>query len=68
MTAQTDISEHTSNRNAGIVVLEGRGTLTLEGKEIQLEPGVFIFMPAHAAHALKAQENLAFLLTFSETR
>jgi len=62
----TEISEHTSTRNATINVLEGRGVLTLEGQDIALEAGVFVFMPANAPHALKAEENLAFLLTLSE--
>ncbi|MCD8486934.1 cupin domain-containing protein [Geitlerinema calcuttense] len=66
LAAGTDITEHTSTRNAVVYVLEGQGTLTLEGKEIPLEPGVFIFMPANAPHALKAEANLAFLLTLSE--
>ena len=62
----TDIAEHTSTRNAGVTVIEGRGILTLEGQDITLEPGVFVFMPANAPHALKAAENLAFLLTLSD--
>lgn len=66
LAATTDISEHTSTRNATVNVLEGRGVLTLLGEDITLEPGVFVFMPAHAPHALKAEENLAFLLTLSE--
>jgi quercetin dioxygenase-like cupin family protein len=66
LTSDTEISEHTSTRNATVNVLEGRGILTLEGKQIVLEPGIFIFMPANAPHALKAEENLAFLLTLSE--
>lgn len=66
LAANTDISEHTSTRNATVQVLEGRGILTLEGKDISLEPGVFIFMPAHAPHAVKSEENLAFLLTLSD--
>lgn len=61
----TDIEEHTSTRNAAITVVEGRGTLTLEGEPIALEPGVFVFMPANAPHALYAAENLAFVLTLS---
>ncbi|ARV62845.1 cupin [Nostocales cyanobacterium HT-58-2] len=65
LAAGTDISEHTSTRNATINVVEGRGMLTLEGKDIPLEAGVFVFMPANAPHALKAEENLAFLLTLS---
>ena len=60
------IEEHTSPRNAAINVIQGKGILTLEGEEIQLEPGVFVFMKAHAPHALQALENLAFILTHSE--
>lgn len=67
LAAGTDISEHTSTRNAVVQVLEGEGILTLEGKDIQLQPGVFIVMPAHAPHALQATTNLAFLLTLSAT-
>ncbi len=62
----TDISEHTSPNNALITVIDGKGILTLEGQDIKLESGVFVFMPANAPHALKAEENLAFLLTLSE--
>ncbi|MCW6052461.1 cupin domain-containing protein [Lyngbya sp. CCAP 1446/10] len=68
LAAGSDISEHHSARNATINVVAGKGILTLEGKDIVLEPGVFVFMPARAPHALKAEENLAFVLTFSETK
>lgn len=64
--AATEISEHSSARNATVNVIEGKGIITLEGKDIVLEPGVFIFMPARAPHALKAESNLAFILTLSE--
>lgn len=67
MAAGTNISEHASTRNAVINVIEGRGILILEGEEIQLEPGIFVFMRANAPHALRAEQNLAFLLTLSET-
>lgn len=66
LAAGTDIAEHTSTRNAVVQVIEGQGTLTLEGQDINLEPGVFVFMPANAPHALKADTNLAFLLTLSD--
>ncbi|MBW4574749.1 MAG: cupin domain-containing protein [Aphanothece sp. CMT-3BRIN-NPC111] len=68
LAAGTDISEHTSARNATVHVIEGSGLLTLAGQEIPLEPGVFVFMPAHAPHAVKAKDNLAFLLTLSDNR
>lgn len=66
LAAATDIAEHTSTRNAVVHVIEGQGALTLEGQDITLEPGVFVYMPANAPHALKADTNLAFLLTLSD--
>lgn len=66
LAAGTEISEHTSTRNAVINVIEGQGILTLEGEEIHLKPGIFVFMRANAPHALKAEQSLAFLLTLSE--
>jgi len=66
LAAGRDIAEHTSSRNAVVQVIEGQGTLTLEGQDIPLEPGVFVLMPANAPHALKATDNLAFLLTLSD--
>ena len=61
-----DIAEHASPRNATVNVIEGQGLLMLEGNEIVLELGVFVFIPATARHAVKAVTNLAFLLTLSE--
>ncbi len=66
LAANTEVSEHTSIRNDTVSVLEGRGFLTLSGEEIELEPGVFIFLLANAPHALQAESNLSFLLTLSE--
>lgn len=65
LAANTEISEHTSTRNATVQVVDGTGWLTLEGEKIALEPGVFIFMEANAPHALAATTNLAFVLTLS---
>lgn len=62
----TEISEHTATRNATVNVLEGQGVLTLENRPIDIEPGIFVVMPAHAPHALMAKTDLAFLLTLSE--
>ena len=66
LAAGTEIAQHTSTRNAFISVVEGSGNLNLEGKDIALTPGVFVFMPANAPHAVQAQENLAFVLALSE--
>ncbi|MEM8677256.1 MAG: cupin domain-containing protein [Cyanobacteria bacterium P01_G01_bin.67] len=66
LAAGTDIDQHTSTRNAVVTVVEGKGNLNLEGKDIALVPGVFVFMPANAPHAVQAQDNLTFTLTLSE--
>ena len=65
LAADTEISEHTSTRNATIQAIEGSGSLVLNGKPILLAPGVFTFIPANAPHALQATSNLAFLLTLT---
>jgi|TARA_B100001971_G_C18230850_1_gene563804 nitric oxide dioxygenase len=61
----TDIDTHTSTKNGGVQVLKGKGTFRLFDKEIEIKPGVFIFMPANAPHSLKAEEDLAILLTLT---
>ncbi|WP_019508715.1 globin domain-containing protein [Pleurocapsa sp. PCC 7319] len=66
LAAGTEIDEHTSTRNAVVTVVEGTGNLNLEGQDIALSPGVFVFMPANAPHAVQAQQNLAFVLALSE--
>ncbi len=66
LSAGTDIDEHTSTRDGAVQVLKGKGTFTLFDKEIEMKPGVFIFMPADAPHKLKADEDLAILLLLTE--
>ena len=61
----TDISEHTSTREASVTVLKGKGIFVLNGKRIKMKPGVFIFMPSNAPHSLRAEENLAILLSLA---
>ncbi len=61
----TDMSEHTSTREAAVTVLKGKGTFILRRKKIRMKPGVFIFMPKNAPHSLSADEDLAILLSLS---
>ena len=58
----TDIDEHTSTKDGVVQVLKGKGIFKLFDKEIEMKPGVFIFMPKDAPHSLKADEDLAILL------
>ncbi|MDD5730977.1 MAG: cupin domain-containing protein [Candidatus Omnitrophica bacterium] len=59
----SDISEHTSTREAAVTVLKGEGVFILNGKKIKMKPGVFIFMPKNSPHSLSASSNLAILLS-----
>lgn len=63
LTSGTKIPEHTAPRCVSLTVIEGRGILTLEGREITLQPGVFVYMPTNTSHSLCALENLALLHT-----
>jgi nitric oxide dioxygenase len=67
LTAGTTLEEHTSPKNATVMVIEGEGKLTLNGEEITLTQGVVVYMPTHAPHALTATNNLAFWLILSES-
>lgn len=60
------IAEHAAPHNATVNTIEGQGVLTLEGKDLILKAGVFVFIPATALHSVKAVTNFTFLLTFSE--
>ena len=61
----SDISEHTSTREASVTVLKGTGIFILNGKKIKMKPGTFIFMPKNAPHSLSADTDLAILLSLS---
>jgi len=61
----SEISKHTSTREAAVTVLKGEGIFVLDGKKIKMKPGVFIFMPKNAPHSLNAKEDLAILLSLS---
>lgn len=62
----TEIDTHTSTKNGCVQILKGQGQFILNGQKISLAPGIFIYMPANAPHALKASEDLAFLLYLSQ--
>jgi len=66
MAKGTEMSEHTSMKHGTVHVLEGKGIFNLEGEDIEMLPGVIIYMKKNAIHSLKAEENTAFLLTLTD--
>ena len=56
------IDTHTSTKAGVLQVLKGKGTFRLFDQDIEMKPGMFIFMPSDAPHSLSAEEDLAILL------
>jgi mannose-6-phosphate isomerase-like protein (cupin superfamily) len=50
------------------VVLEGRGTLEIEGNRVELVEGSAVFVPAGAEHQFVGYEQLAVLVIFEKER
>jgi mannose-6-phosphate isomerase-like protein (cupin superfamily) len=46
------------------VVLEGRGTLEVEGEQVPLDEGDAVFVPAGAEHRFTGYEGLSLLVLF----
>src|SRR5437868_14326170 len=49
------------------VVLEGRGTLEVEGEPIEMHEGQATFVPAGAEHRFVGYEQLSVLVIFEKT-
>ena len=50
------------------VVLEGSGTLEVEGVPVELRAGHAVFVPAGAEHRFSGYEQLSVLVVFERTR
>lgn len=48
------------------LVLEGRGTLEIEGESVDLREGQAVFVPAGAEHRFVGYENLSVLVVFAQ--
>jgi nitric oxide dioxygenase len=66
MASGTEISEHTSTKQGIVYVIEGKGVFNLQGKNIEIKEGIFIYMKENAVHSLKAEENTSFLLVLTD--
>ena len=66
LAAGTDIDTHTSTKNGVVQVLKGKGVFRLFDRDIEMKPGMFIFMPKDSPHSLNAKEDLAILLLLTK--
>ena len=62
-----ELSEHTASVPAVIQILDGAGTVVLDGVEYEAGTGKLFYMPADLKHAVQAQGELVFLLTMFRT-
>lgn len=67
MAKGAEMSEHTSTKQGFVYVIEGNGIFRLEGKEIVMSSGTFIYLKEKAVHSLKANGNTSFILALSNT-
>ena len=58
-----EISAHTSRGDAMVLVLEGAGRFTVDGREHLARAGEALVMPAGIPHAVYAEEAFKMLLT-----
>jgi quercetin dioxygenase-like cupin family protein len=57
------LSEHTTPYDAVVQVIDGQGLFTIGGKNINVQAGQIIIMPANVPHSAAAEENFKMLLT-----
>lgn len=57
-----EISTHESGGDAMVVVLDGKGRITIDGTEHVVNAGETIVMPAGKPHAVYAEERFKMLL------
>jgi quercetin dioxygenase-like cupin family protein len=57
------LSEHTAPFDALVHLLEGRAIVTISGKDMTLQNGDLVIMPANEPHAVKAISQFKMMLT-----
>lgn len=57
-----NLSEHTAPFDAIVQVVDGVGTIIINGANYQIGEGQFIIMPANIPHAIEANERFKMLL------
>lgn len=62
------LSEHTSPYDAVVQIVEGQGTLTIDGKEVKADAGQIVIMPANIPHDVRADQKFKMLLTMIRSK
>ncbi|KKQ57240.1 MAG: Cupin domain protein [Parcubacteria group bacterium GW2011_GWA2_38_13] len=62
MSKGSELTEHTSSKNAIVYFLEGKGIFQLEDKKIDISDTLYISMEKNSKHSLQTESNTSFLL------
>jgi quercetin dioxygenase-like cupin family protein len=57
------VSTHTAPGDAMVQVLDGEATVNIDGKEMTVNPGQVVVMPANIPHAVTAVKRFKMILT-----
>ena len=57
-----NLSEHTAPYDALVEIIDGTGTITIEGRDYEVSKGEQIIMPADKPHAVEARERFKMVL------
>ena len=60
--AGQELSEHSAPFDAWAMVLDGSGLFTIGGRDVQVDAGQIVLMPADVPHAMAARERFKMLL------
>lgn len=63
MAAGQSLSEHTASDPAVVHVLSGSGVFRIDENDHECTAGTWFYLPARQRHAVRAGENMTFLLT-----
>ena len=56
------LSEHTAPYDATVCVLDGVGTMVIDGEKVTAKAGEMVIMPANIPHDVRAEERFKMLL------
>lgn len=56
------ISEHTAPHDALALIIDGTGTLVIDGEEFEIKAGESLVLPAERPHSVRADDRFKMLL------
>ena len=62
------LSEHSAPFDATVQIVDGAGTIVIDGHENHVSAGELIIMPANIPHSVKANERFKMLLIMIRTK